>query len=388
MPERNLLLIEDNPGDARLVQELLREASASEFHVDWVDRLSTGLDRLKKGNVDVVLLDLSLPDSTGLSTYTRIVESGPPVPIVVLTGYEDQSLALEAVRQGAQDYLAKFDATPYVLARSVRYAFERHNGLMARNHGMASRTGKVIGFVGAKGGVGTTTLVMNLGSVLAMQGKSAVSAELRTDLGCFSLLTRHKDPKSIRDLLTLAPEAIGKNSVSAHLYAMPSGLKVLYGPQVDRLEIPSEKSAAVIQSLSAIAEVSLLDLGSTLDAQTAMAAAQCDFVVLVLEPEPVAVLSAARALEALNRHGCNMTALGMVIVRRTALANPIKLQDIRTQLNCMLLGSVPPAPEECVVAGLAGSPVAVHLPDSIIAGSFADLAERLMASPVQELRAA
>ena len=145
MPERNLLLIEDNPGDARLVQELLREASASEFHVDWVDRLSTGLDRLKKGNVDVVLLDLSLPDSSGLATYTRIAESGPSVPVVVLTGYEDQSLALEAVRQGAQDYLAKFDATPYVLARSVRYAFERHHGLMARNHGMAARTGKVIG---------------------------------------------------------------------------------------------------------------------------------------------------------------------------------------------------------------------------------------------------
>ena len=77
------------------------------------------------------------------------------------------ALALEAVRQGAQDYLAKFDATPYVLARSVRYAFERHHGLMARNGGMAPRTGKVIGFVGAKGGVGTTTLVMNLGSVLA-----------------------------------------------------------------------------------------------------------------------------------------------------------------------------------------------------------------------------
>jgi Flp pilus assembly CpaE family ATPase len=176
--------------------------------------------------------------------------------VVVLTGYEDQSLALEAVRQGAQDYLAKFDATPYVLARTVRYAFERHHGAMARNRGSALRLGRVIGFVGAKGGVGATTLVINLGSLLASRGVSAVSAELRQDQGSFALWTRHKDPKSIRDVMAFAPEAIGRNSVASHLYAMPSGLKILYGPQEERLEIPSEKSAALIRSLSAIADIS------------------------------------------------------------------------------------------------------------------------------------
>ena len=120
-----ILLIEDNPGDARLIRESLAEAAGNPFDVTRADRLDDGLQHLAPGAVDVVLLDLSLPDSRGLDTVGKVIERAPWVPIVVLTGLDDKDLAVEAVRRGAQDYLVKGQADGELLARAARYAIER-----------------------------------------------------------------------------------------------------------------------------------------------------------------------------------------------------------------------------------------------------------------------
>jgi len=120
-----VLLIEDNPGDARLVREMLAEARGAQFDLDCAERLSTGLKRLTKGNIDVVLLDLLLPDCQGLDTFLRVHAHTPGVPIVLLTILEDETLAVKAVRQGAQDYLVKGQVDSNLLARTIGYAIER-----------------------------------------------------------------------------------------------------------------------------------------------------------------------------------------------------------------------------------------------------------------------
>jgi PAS domain S-box-containing protein len=120
-----ILLIEDNPGDARLLQEMLVEIKNPSFELDWVDRLSAGLEHLKQQSVDAVLLDLSLPDSKGLDTFTKVQAQAPHVPITVLSGLDDTSLAIRAVREGAQDYLIKGEVDGNLLSRAIRYAIER-----------------------------------------------------------------------------------------------------------------------------------------------------------------------------------------------------------------------------------------------------------------------
>ena len=129
-PEIHVLLIEDNPDDALLIRELLREASRAtqSFESTHVERLSTGLTRLAENEVDVLLLGLSLPDSHGLSSLVHARLGAPDVPIVVLSGLEDEATAIRAVQEGAQDYLVKgeiLEGGGTLLARSLRYAIER-----------------------------------------------------------------------------------------------------------------------------------------------------------------------------------------------------------------------------------------------------------------------
>ncbi len=121
-----ILLIEDNPGDARLIQEMLVEARDIQFDLKSVERLSRGIDYLTAEGFDMVLLDLSLPDSYGIETFTRLHSIAPKIPTIVLTALDDESTAVRAVREGAQDYLVKGQVDTNLLVRSVRYAFERY----------------------------------------------------------------------------------------------------------------------------------------------------------------------------------------------------------------------------------------------------------------------
>jgi phosphoserine phosphatase RsbU/P len=120
-----LLLIEDNPSDARLIEVMLDHASHGLFEIEHVERLNAGLQRLAQGGINVVLSDLSLPDSEGLNTFARLHAQAPEIPIIVLSGLNDTNLALKAVHEGAQDYLIKGEVDGQLLVRAMRYAMER-----------------------------------------------------------------------------------------------------------------------------------------------------------------------------------------------------------------------------------------------------------------------
>ncbi|HLJ10715.1 MAG TPA: response regulator [Planctomycetaceae bacterium] len=121
----HLLLIEDSPDDALLISELLSEARQADFDVANAESLADGLRHLARGTIDAVLLDLQLPDSRGLDTFRAVQQAAPMVPVVVLSGFEDETTALKAVQEGAQDYLVKGQAGIAVLERAVRYSIER-----------------------------------------------------------------------------------------------------------------------------------------------------------------------------------------------------------------------------------------------------------------------
>ncbi|MHB8122297.1 MAG: GGDEF domain-containing protein [Desulfuromonadaceae bacterium] len=121
---QTILLIEDDPGDALLIREML-EQQECKAHLAIAERLSEGMNYLQQNHCDVVLLDMNLPDSSGLSTMTRLLEVAPGTPIIVLTGLSDESFGIDAVKSGAQDYLIKGDIDGRILKRAMFYAVER-----------------------------------------------------------------------------------------------------------------------------------------------------------------------------------------------------------------------------------------------------------------------
>ena len=127
-----LLLVEDNPGDVRLIRESLKQISGLRLNVRAVEDLRAALASLEATEVDVVLLDLGLPDSRGAETFTAAHDQAPDVPIIVLTGMGDEELAVQMVQRGAQDYLVKGEVGGRELVRSIRYAIERQRADIAR----------------------------------------------------------------------------------------------------------------------------------------------------------------------------------------------------------------------------------------------------------------
>jgi signal transduction histidine kinase len=123
--EIRVLAVEDNPGDLRLVKEFLGEGVLGQYRMNSAVTLSSAMELLGAGSYDVVLLDLNLPDSRGLETFTKLHGKFPAVPIVVLTGSQDEKTATRAINEGAQDYLYKDEITSCSLSRAVIYAIER-----------------------------------------------------------------------------------------------------------------------------------------------------------------------------------------------------------------------------------------------------------------------
>jgi PAS domain S-box-containing protein len=118
-------LIEDNPGDTRLIQEMINEEKGANNSIECFSRLALGLKRLAQGGIDVILLDLGLPDSQGVNTFEKTYAVAPKVPILILTANDNDAIAIEAVSKGAQDFLIKGNTDGSHLFRAINYAIER-----------------------------------------------------------------------------------------------------------------------------------------------------------------------------------------------------------------------------------------------------------------------
>lgn len=121
----NVVAVEDNPADLELIKELLQGNSHRTYQIVAFDHLKLATDYLKSNSADVVLLDLNLPDSQGISTFQKIHAAVPKVPILILTGFADEKLALDTLKEGAEDYIFKDDLNESMIDRVIRYSIER-----------------------------------------------------------------------------------------------------------------------------------------------------------------------------------------------------------------------------------------------------------------------
>ncbi|HXM43772.1 MAG TPA: response regulator [Bryobacteraceae bacterium] len=196
----SVLLVEDDPDYAALVQQWLDGAGRDPgFLLSWTDSLSSALSRLTRGGIDIVLLDLSLPDSQGIGTFLTLHSRCSGVPVIVLTAADSEPMALQTIRHGGEDYLVKSTCTRELLIRHVSHAVVRHRR-QTEAHAVGGTQNKVVAVIGAKGGTGTTTVACTLAAELRGDSDAAVLlADLDLDSGLVGFLMGVNSRFSILD---------------------------------------------------------------------------------------------------------------------------------------------------------------------------------------------
>jgi Flp pilus assembly CpaE family ATPase len=381
-PTIRILLIEATPGDSRLIDEFLADSQGVHFDLVRADHLSTGLRRLDQGGIDVVLLDPALPDSRGLETFRQVRDHAAAIPVVILSGVQDDALAMQAVREGAQDYLVKGSVRGHSLARVIRYTFERHRAQHGRP-GQSSRTiaGRMVGFIGAKGGVGTTTAALNVAAAVVKQGHSAIAVEVGPSWSTLSILMNHTPTATLADLRTVAPDRIDPEALSPLLYRDPDGLQILFGPRrVEELqELEPAQIEAVVKGLTAMAEYVIADLPAYPSRANAAVVPHCDHVMMVVGRDPVSIESGRHTLELLTAWGAHPQRVAALLVNRTPLSTPVDTTDLGARLNCDVLVVIPNALEACTRAQKLGVPLVTADPGLPASARLTQLAEWLVA---------
>jgi Flp pilus assembly CpaE family ATPase len=195
----SVLLVEDDPDYATLVQQWLDGARDPGFVLNWTESLSSAMSRLARGGIDIVLLDLGLPDSHGIETFLALRSRCSGVPVIVLSSADSEALALQTIRHGGEDYLVKSTCTRDLLVRNITHAIARYRRQTGA-HAAGDPKTRVVAVVGAKGGTGTTTVACTLAAELRRQSDAAVLlADLDLDSGIVGFLMGVNSRFSILD---------------------------------------------------------------------------------------------------------------------------------------------------------------------------------------------
>ncbi len=340
-----VLLIEDNPGDVRLVKEAVAEAEGR-VQLSSVSRLAEALARLGQEPYDVILLDLTLPDSQGLNTVIQAHAAAKDVPILVLTGTDDGTMAVCALERGAQDYLVKGQFDGNRLMNAMRYAVARKEGQIAQAQ-KATTTDQVLGVVGAKGGCGATTVACHLAKELTVQaGQSVLLADLDLVCGAVGFLMKTNSNYSVLS----AAENSDRLDLNLWKNMVSNGV-----PNLDILSAPETLSCAKPLSADQLSRVLrftrqhydrvIVDLGRGITEFSLTLLYDIDYTFVVTTPDVVALSRASGIVDALLASGYPQERLRLVINRMPNRPR-LTLRDIEDVLKLPVYAVFPNGPEE------------------------------------------
>lgn len=398
-PPMKILVVEDNPGDARLLIEQLKEEGPGQFELHWANQLHAAMEALDRHTYDAspapfdaILLDLNLGDSRGLDTFLTLHSKVPQIPVVLLTGLEDERLGLRAVQVGAQDYLVKGQANAAAVARALRFSIERNRSLQwHRSKSRHKSGGRAISFVGVKGGVGTTTVALSAAAMLA-QERLVAAAEWNPDLGHFAPHFRGVSGPSMPDLFAMPTHELNQQAVERHLVNSQLGFHLLLGPATfERRYAPdASRCQAILAALLEVADFAVMDFPSLWSAAHTTLLPKSHAVVLVTERDDLSLIALERAVTQLRRMGVAQDALLLGVVNRSPSLDAVSKEKLEQVSGIPVAGMVPPAPDICLAAHRAGAPVSVFRHRSAPAGALAAIAQMAaqVAAPTSPSQAA
>lgn len=387
MDDNNIfvLLIQNDPLESGSIRRTLALQGDGVFKLQCVESIPTALARIGGGGVDAIMLDLALHDDRsrdGLAGFLQIRQAAPRVPLIVLYDPSDEGLALKAMRAGASDYLLKnggSDGLGLVIRSAIELGRKQFDPQNSRTLS-ARHTGGTIAFIGAKGGVGATTVALNVASALAKRSRVTL-VEMRPAFGTLAAyLKPYGHIRDISHLLRAEAAEILPADAGACLWPCKNvpGLSVLFGPQSPSAcgELSPDRVKELVAALAGSTDFVVLDLPASLSEANRAAIEVSGRVLLVVERDPVCVQSAKLMAQALEAWGVAPQSVEIVLVNRASLSFPTPLAEIETQLGLAALSVVPPGPDICLGAQQAHTPLIAFQPDSLVADSLVALAEK------------
>ena len=375
-----VLLVHEISSDVETIRQALSELE--DFHLQCVTRLPTALARIAGGGVDAILIDLQgseRMDGERLESVLKLQSAAPHLPIVVICDSATRALLSAAMPVGASASLTKEQCKSDLKSLVSKLTAHRE---VSRAQAVESRkAGAIIAVLGSKGGVGATTVALNVACSLA-QAERVILAEFRPAWGTLALyFNLHNRIPDLTLLLRSEPDTIGESEIEACLWPyrdMP-GLRILFGPQDAGHYLPIDigHAKAIVQGLAALADHVVIDLPSMpSDANRAIIqASEC--LALVTERDPLCLESARMVLQTLTSWGSVPRSMGTVIVNRTPLAAPVPIEEFETRLGVPIFAVIPPAADDCIAAQRANRPLVAFDSDGLAASCLAALARRL-----------
>ena len=376
---KTILVIDDEMQSVKLIGILLQRRG---YEIVAATLGSQGLEKARAERPDLIVLDIMMPDMDGFEVCRRL-RADPTtaaIPVIMFTAKTMVDDKVTGFQAGADDYLTKpvhpdelATRVEALLARSAQRQVEAETTLGA----------KVFGFLGTKGGVGTTTLAVNVAAALAQraEGGKVVLADLQAGMAASSVQLDLGHQGAIVRLLDRPVEEVDARLVEAQLDEHPSGVRVLSGqiePRGVAMSIPPAHAELIVQRLRAVADYLLLDLGVGLDEVNRCVLPGCAQVVVAIEPNRVAV-ALAQALLSEMAQSLNLPAhrISVVLIDKAPSATTFTKDGIEDLLQRDLVAVVPPAPELAFQAAENGNPMVTLQPQSLVAQQIRAIADHL-----------
>ena len=339
-----------------------------------------GEDALQKAveeQPDLILLDVLMPGIDGLETLRRLKADSETaeIPVIMVTALNMDSQVAVCLDEGAVDHISK-PFSNMVLRARVRAAMRT---ACSDTRSPKSRH-KTIVFMGAKGGVGTTTVAVNVGAKLASSGKDVVFCELNSGRGTAASLLNLPTDRHLGKIVDAESGQLRAVEIPAQLNRHPSGLRVLLSP-ADALEqdqLNAEQAVELLNRVGEDAEYVLVDLPNYLTNHTEAVLRAVDAIVLVVELEPTSLVAAEKVRSQFERWGIAGCAQAVITSRANVSSCPIKLNELRGSLQFEIIGVVPPAPDAFMRSAHDGVPVVMSRLESTAIGALNALSNRLV----------
>jgi len=366
-----ILVVDDDLVALRMMRLSLESEG---FQVSTASSAFEALRVIQTEQPDLIVLDVMMPDMDGVQMlrHLRSQPTTSDVPVIFLTAKSQLDDKIAGLRAGADDYITK-PADP-------REVTARVQTLMLRSKRTpAVKQGRVVAVIGAKGGVGTSTIALNLAVALARRQTPTVLIDLRPNAGTLAWQLKSPVRSSLADLVALPVDQLDGRRIEKSLAVHPSGLRLLSSPpsSANLSELPAASVGALVRGASALADVIFLDLPHLISPASREALRCSNEALLILGTDPVAVACAEQALSLLEGCGLAGEAVALIIVNRAPMVAALSIGEIERKLQKTCLGMIPSAPEELAASERQGAPLALSTAQTMATMALQELIERV-----------